>query len=119
MELANNAREAMNDQGTITVITRNAMVDDAYVTTAPFARTGEFVVISVADTGPGIDPAMVPRLFEPFATTRQSGRDMGLAMVFGAVKQAAGWVTAGSEPNAGARIELLFPRYVEQTSRSG
>jgi two-component system cell cycle sensor histidine kinase/response regulator CckA len=114
LELANNAREAMNDQGTITVSTRNAMVDDAYVTTAPFARTGEFVVISVADTGPGIDPAMVPRLFEPFATTKLFGRGMGLATIFGALRQAGGWVSAGSEPNAGARIDLYLPRHLEE-----
>jgi signal transduction histidine kinase len=116
LELANNAREAMEDKGAITVRTRNVTVDDAYVVTHPFARKGEFVVISVADTGPGIDPAMVPRLFEPFATTKLFGRGLGLATVFGALKQAGGWVTACSEPDAGTRIDLYLPRHVEGQS---
>jgi len=93
---------------------RNVTVDDAYVATAPFARTGEFVVISVADTGPGIAPAMQERLFEPFATTRMFGRGMGLATVFGALKQAGGWVDVHSEPGAGTQIDLYLPRHVEK-----
>jgi PAS domain S-box-containing protein len=116
LELANNAREAMTDKGTITVRTRNITVDDAYVATAPFARTGEFVVISVADTGPGIDPTLMPRLFEPFATTRQFGRGLGLPTVFGALKQAGGWVDVHSEPGAGTRIDLYLPCHVEGQS---
>jgi K+-sensing histidine kinase KdpD len=69
--------------------------------------------ISVADTGPGIDRAMVPRLFEPFATTKLFGRGLGLATVFGALKQAGGWVDVHSEPGAGTRIDLYLPRHVE------
>ncbi len=94
MELVKNAREAMQDGGTVTIRTRNATIQDDYVASHPYARTGDFVVISVADTGPGIDPAMMEHLFEPFATTRQLGRGMGLAAVFGSVKQAgAGWMS--------------------------
>jgi PAS domain S-box-containing protein len=116
MELMNNAQEAMSDVGTITVRTRNVVVDDAYVATAPFARTGDFIVISVADTGPGIPPDMLSRLFEPFATTKQYGRGMGLSAVFGTLKQAGGWSTVASEPNAGTKVNLYFPRYVAQTA---
>jgi PAS domain S-box-containing protein len=113
LDLANNAREAMDDRGSISVRTRNVTVDATYVATTPFARTGEFVVISVADTGPGIDPAMLPRLFEPFATTKLFGRGMGLATALGALRQAGGWVAIGSEPGAGTRIDLYLPRHVE------
>jgi PAS domain S-box-containing protein len=116
MELMNNAQEAMSDVGTITVRTRNVVVDDAYIATAPFARTGDFIVISVADTGPGIPPDMLSRLFEPFATTKQYGRGMGLSAVFGTLKQAGGWSTVASEPNAGTKVNLYFPRYVAQTA---
>jgi two-component system cell cycle sensor histidine kinase/response regulator CckA len=116
LELANNAREAMEDKGTITVCIGNVTLDDTYVATVPFARTGEFVAISVADTGPGIDPAMLGRLFEPFATTKLFGRGLGLATVFGALKQAGGWVDAHSEPGAGTKIDLYLPRHVEGQS---
>lgn len=114
LELVNNAREAIESKGAITVRTTNATVDDAYVAIHPFARTGEFVVISVADTGPGIDPAMISRLFEPFATTRQFGRGLGLPTVFGSIKQAGGWVDVQSEPGAGTTVGLYLPRHVEQ-----
>jgi len=111
LELINNARESMEDKGAITVRTGNVTVDEAYVATRPFARTGEFVVISVADTGPGIDPAMMARLFEPFATTRQFGRGLGLPTVFGSIKQAGGWVDVQSEPGAGTTVDLYLPRH--------
>jgi signal transduction histidine kinase len=114
IELMNNAQEAMSDMGTITVRTRNVSVDDAYVATAPFARTGDFIVISVADTGPGIPPGMLSRLFEPFATTKQFGRGMGLPAVFGTLKQAGGWIDVASVPNRGASFDLYLPRHVEE-----
>ncbi|MCX6086095.1 MAG: PAS domain-containing protein [Caldiserica bacterium] len=113
LELINNAREAIKNEGAITVRTENVTVDEAYVATHPFARTGEFVIISVADTGPGIDPAMMPRLFEPFATTRQFGRGLGLPTVFGAINQARGWVAVQSEPGAGTTVGLYLPRQAE------
>jgi signal transduction histidine kinase/CheY-like chemotaxis protein len=118
IELMNNAQEAMSDVGTITVRTRNVSVDDAYVATAPFARTGDFIVISVADTGPGIPPDMLSRLFEPFATTKQFGRGMGLPAVFGTIKQARGWIDVASEPGIGASFDLYLPRHVEVRSPS-
>jgi len=91
-----------------------AVRPDGAITYANPARTGDFVVISVADTGPGIDPAMMEHLFEPFATTRQLGRGMGLAAVFGSVKQAGGWVDVSSDHGAGTEVSLYLPRYVEQ-----
>jgi PAS domain S-box-containing protein len=130
LDLANNAREAMDDRGAITIRTRNVIVDDVYVATARFARTGDFVVISVADTGPGIDPAILPRLFEPFATTKLFGRGMGLATVFGALKQAGGWITAVSTEGvgkttplieqtcSGATFEIYLPRCLEEPRQS-
>ncbi len=114
LELINNAREAIENKGAITVRTGNVTVDEAYVATHPFARTGEFVVISVTDTGPGIEPVMMARLFEPFATTRQFGRGLGLPTVFGSIKQAGGWVDVQSEPGAGTTVGLYLPRHVEQ-----
>ncbi|HWQ21768.1 MAG TPA: PAS domain S-box protein [Clostridia bacterium] len=118
LDLTNNAREAMDDRGSISVRTRNITVDAAYVAATPFARTGEFVVISIADTGPGIDPAIIPRLFEPFATTKLFGRGMGLPTALGALRQAGGWVAVCSEPGAGTRIDLFLPRHVTGPSPS-
>lgn len=114
LELIKNAREAMGDSGVVTIRTRNATIGEEYVASHPYARTGEFVVISVADTGGGIDPEVMQHLFEPFATTKLFGRGMGLAMVFGSLKQAGGWVDVSSDHGAGTEISLYLPRYVEQ-----
>jgi len=114
LELTNNAREAMSDEGTITVHTSNVTVDSTYVATHSYARTGDFVAISVVDTGPGIDPEAMEHLFEPFATTKQFGRGMGLPTVFGALKQAGGWVSVSSKQGAGTEVNLYLPRIMEE-----
>jgi two-component system cell cycle sensor histidine kinase/response regulator CckA len=110
LELIDNAREAMGDSGTITIGARNVTVDEGYVATTPFARVGDFVVVSVADSGPGIAPAILDRLFEPFVTTRQFGRGLGLPAVFGAIKQAGGWILVDSSPGEGTTFDLFLPR---------
>jgi PAS domain S-box-containing protein len=111
LELVENAREAMGDTGVVTVRTRNATITEEYVATHPYARAGDALVISVADTGPGIDPAVMDHLFEPFATTKQAGRGLGLAMVFGSMKQAGGWIDVISDHGAGTEVSLYLPRY--------
>jgi signal transduction histidine kinase len=111
LELVENAREAMGDTGVVTVRTRNATITEEYVATHPYARAGDALVISVADKGPGIDPTVMEHLFEPFATTKQAGRGLGLAMVFGSTKQAGGWIDATSDHGAGTEVSLYLPRY--------
>src|SRR5450756_3143427 len=101
--LAVNARDAMEGKGMLTIRARNEVVGEEYLQTHPFARIGEFVHLSIRDTGPGIPPAILEHLFEPFHTTKPpgSGTGLGLSIVYGAVKQASGWITAESTEGAG------------------
>ena len=116
LNLGVNARDSMEGRGTLTVGTRNTVVDAAYVQAHLFAHTGEFVVLSVADTGPGIAPEVLQHIFEPFFTTKPvgGGTGLGLSIVYGAVHQAGGWVTVQSDRGEGALFEVYLPRLVEQ-----
>jgi len=95
-------------------------VEEDYVQTHPFARTGEFVHLSVTDTGPGIPPVILEHLFEPFHTTKPvgSGTGLGLSIVYGAVKQAGGWITAASTEGVGATFDIYLPRCLEEPMQS-
>jgi PAS domain S-box-containing protein len=116
LNLGVNARDSMEGRGTLTVGTRNTVVDAAYVQAHPFARTGEFVVLSVADTGPGMSLEVLQHIFEPFFTTKPmgGGTGLGLSIVYGAAHQTGGWVTVQSDPGKGALFEVYLPRLVEQ-----
>ena len=116
LNLGVNARDSMEGRGTLTVGTRNTVVDAAYVQAHPFARTGEFVVLSVADTGPGIAPEALQHIFEPFFTTKPvgGGTGLGLSIVYGAAHQIGGWITVQSDPGQGALFEVYLPRLVGQ-----
>jgi CheY-like chemotaxis protein len=118
LNLAVNARDAMNGKGTLTIRLRNVQVDEEYVRTHTFARTGDFVRLSVADTGPGIPNEIRQHLFEPFFTTKPEGHGtgLGLSIVYGAVKQADGWVTADSPIGAGTVFDIFLPRCLEKPS---
>ena len=127
LNLAVNARDAMQGKGTLTIHTRNETVGEEYVQNHPFARTGEYVHLSIRDTGPGIPPAILEHLFEPFHTTKPvgSGTGLGLSIVYGSVKQAGGWITAASSDGAGrtapgngqtcsgATFDIYLPRCLE------
>jgi len=120
LNLAVNARDAMKGKGTLTIRRRNEVVEEDYVQTHPFARTGEFVHLSVTDTGPGISPEILEHLFEPFHTTKPvgSGTGLGLSIVYGAVKQAGGWITAVSTEGAGTTFDIYLPRCLEEPVQS-
>ena len=120
LNLAVNARDAMQGKGTLTIRTRNETVGEEYLQTQPFARTGEFVHLSVTDTGPGMSPLVMQHLFEPFYTTKPvgSGTGLGLSIVYGAVKQAGGWITAVSTEGAGATFDIYLPRCLEEPTPS-
>jgi two-component system cell cycle sensor histidine kinase/response regulator CckA len=120
LNLAVNARDAMEGKGTLAIRTRNVTVDAAYVHEHPYARTGEFVHLSIMDTGPGIPPAILEHLFEPFHTTKPvgSGTGLGLSIVYGAVKQAGGWITAVSTEGAGTTFDIYFSRCLEEPIQS-
>ena len=116
LNLGINARDAMGGKGRIMFVTRNVLVDKHYVRQYPFARTGEYVLLNVTDSGPGISPEAMHHIFEPFYTTKPagSGTGLGLPIVYGAVKQAGGWITANSPPGAGAAFEIYLPRTFQQ-----
>jgi len=117
LNLAVNARDAMKGKGTLTIRRRNEVVEEKYVQAHPYARTGEFVHLSVSDTGPGIPPAILEHLFEPFHTTKPvgSGTGLGLSIVYGAVKQADGWITGVSTEGVGTTFDIYLPRCLEES----
>jgi PAS domain S-box-containing protein len=114
-----NARDAMPHGGSVVIATRIGDVDAG----SPLAREneaapGEYVVLSVADTGVGIDPAVARRIFEPFFTTKEPGQGtgLGLATVYGIAKQSGGFVTVVSEKGRGSRFDVYFPAHERTVS---
>ena len=107
-----NARDAMPTGGELCVETSNFVIEADYVRAMVFARTGEFVRLSVADTGVGMTPTVQARVFEPFFTTKPIGQGtgMGLAMVYGIIKAHEGWIVCDSSPGRGSRFDIYLPR---------
>jgi PAS domain S-box-containing protein len=115
LHLCANAREAMPEGGRLEIRTANRTLSAADSQGNLEARPGQFVTLSVRDTGRGIQPAVKSRIFEPFFTTKELGRGagMGLAMVHGSVKGHDGWIEIDSEPGRGACFTVHFPIYDE------
>jgi len=111
-QLVHNARDAMPEGGTLTLGTEMVEVNAAEAEAEEDARPGRFVSLSVADTGCGMSPEVQSKLFEPFFTTKDARKaaGLGLATVRGLVKQHAGWVQVESQPKAGTRVTIFFPR---------
>jgi PAS domain S-box-containing protein len=112
MNLAVNARDAMRGGGTLRLRTANCKLDQRGCHDRPGLTPGEYVAIVVEDTGTGIDPAVLPHIFEPFFTTKPVGHGtgLGLATVYGIVKQSGGFVYAESVLGEGSRFTVLLPR---------
>jgi PAS domain S-box-containing protein len=106
-----NAREAMPQGGQIFIATESISIDAAYVGIHPEARPGEFVCLTVSDTGTGIYPEYLPRIFEPFFTTKEAGQGagLGLATVYGIVKQHYGWIAVSSQLGKGTVFKIVLP----------
>ena len=111
VNLCVNARDAMPTGGELTIRTRRQNVDESFSRSHPPMPVGRYVVISVADTGHGFDADTKARIFEPFFTTKEPGKGtgLGLAMVYGTVKQSGGFIFVDSEPGKGSKFQLFFP----------
>ncbi|MGX0962355.1 PAS domain S-box-containing protein [Bradyrhizobium japonicum] len=112
LNLAINARDAMNGEGRLTIEASNAFLDDEYVRHYDDLIAGQYVMIAVTDTGVGIPSDILERVYEPFFTTKAEGKGtgLGLAMVYGFLKQSGGHVKIYSEIGAGTTVKLYFPR---------
>jgi two-component system cell cycle sensor histidine kinase/response regulator CckA len=108
LNLALNARDAMPDGGRLTVSTRRQQLDAAIAAQRGVAQS-DYAVVSVRDTGVGMDAATRSRVFEPLFTTKPEGTGLGLAMLYGTVHQCGGFVTLESEPGAGSVFEIHLP----------
>lgn len=118
MNLAVNARDAMPDGGELTVGTRNVLVDQELCGDNMDARPGEYVLLSVQDTGHGMDQDLVRHVFEPFFTTKQVGKGtgLGLATIFGIVSQNGGFIKVTSTPGVGSIFDVYLPRFTGEVA---
>ena len=119
LNLAVNARDAMPNGGTLTIRTANATLDQRYASLHEGLQPGDYVVISVSDTGIGMPPDVLARVFEPFFTTKPIGQGtgLGLSMIYGFAKQSGGHVRIHSQVGQGTEVSLYLPRHPDDAAQ--
>ena len=120
LNISINARDAMQGGGKLVIETSNQRLDEDFVRVHIGSQEGDYVVLSVTDTGTGLPPEIRDHIFEPFFTTKKEsgGTGMGLATVYGIVKNHGGFVTVYSEPDQGTTFKLYFPAIMEKVQES-
>jgi PAS domain S-box-containing protein len=118
LNLATNARDAMPNGGELKIETRPVKIDGRFIAEQGYGKVGPYVLISVSDTGTGMDKATQDKIFEPFYTTKEVGKGtgLGLSIAYGIVKQHQGYIVLSSEPGRGATFNIYLPKVAQKTA---